>query len=294
MNKIIKVLLIGIVIVILFKLTFVVLGLIWALLTNKFFWIVVGIVCVVALIIKFWDNILDLIDDIFFEIQYATSHYKKTNNTIYIPDRSSNPNHKDIDKRFYDKLNEINAERTKRKSQTPSVKNVITSITQVKSTNAQNTNQTIEQSTSKNFTFTFTFTFIPGLYTDYMSRKEKLSLEWMHSIFSITLEEEHRDLMGYYGPFWYPSAYSCNICQAELYKTVYPVGKEFQIKTAEEGIWHIKRAFTCPTCERIYAPKPGYRYTESYATYQAKNEPDYREKVTMMGVYGTTEGRQDI
>lgn len=240
----------------------------------------------VVLVIKFWDNIWDLIDDIIFEIQYATGHYKNpTKNT----GSKRNSYQKDINELFKNNV-EVTKTDTKTKSQPSSEQKVEASMTQAKTTNVQKTYQAKDQFISKDLTFSF----IPGLYTDYTARKEKLSLEWVQNIYSITLEDEHRDLMGYYGPYWYPSAYRCDYCQDELYKTVYPVGKEFQIKTTEEGIWHIKRAFTCPTCEKIYAPMPGYRYTESYATYQAKNEPDYREKVTMMGVYGTTEGRQDI
>jgi hypothetical protein len=294
MNKIIKILFIGILMFVVLKLTFGLLGLLWALLTHKYFWISLGVLSLLFLIIKYYENILDfifdLIDDIVFEIQWAMGHYKNKND-ITLPQR-------DINKRFYDKLEEIKTDikmqsqsSAEQKLKTSMSKKNDTSIVKIDTTKKeQETYKSKEQPTSKDLIFSF----VPELYTDFTACKEDLNLQWMQNIWSFIPNQEHRDLMAYLGPHWYPSAYRCNKCYDELYKTVFPIGREFQIKLPGEGTWHIKRAFTCPTCERIYAPKPGYRYTELYATYQAKNEQDYREKVTMMGVYGTTEGRQDI
>lgn len=139
-----------------------------------------------------------------------------------------------------------------------------------------------------------TFTFIDGKYTDYVYKKEEMLIRWAEMLHNSNLTPEHQGYAGYLGPNWYPSAYNCYSCGDELFKTVFPVGREFQVYASGQGQWNIKRAFTCLSCEIIYAPKPGYRYTEEFIYYKAPSDIEYREKTMMMGINGTTEGRADI
>ncbi|MGG1597830.1 hypothetical protein [Paenibacillus naphthalenovorans] len=105
--------------------------------------------------------------------------------------------------------------------------------------------------------------------------------------------DSHYQIAKYLGPYWYPSAYNCDECGGELFKTVFPVGREFKVKVKQE-VWGLKRAFTCPVCSIIYGPKPGYRYTEVKASNKYLNRIEYIEAVRTMGIESTLTGRKDI
>lgn len=281
MNNIGKIFFIGILLFAIFRVVLAFFGLAFTILTSKFFWLTIGFGFSGIIVISFWDKILSFIDNIIFELKYALGSYKDTSKANINFHRESNQKEKDVN---FEKV--IKTEAATIDSSKLNEQNVNKFKTQHNNTSNQETYEEVPQ--------LLTFSFIPELYIDYMDRTEKLGLEWMYFTYSINLTEEYRSLMEYYGPYWYPSAYRCDYCSDQLYKVVYPVGEEFQIETTQEGMWYIKRAFTCPICEIIYAPKPGYRYTDIYAIYKADNEPDYRNKVRLMGVYGTISGRPDI
>jgi transcription elongation factor Elf1 len=132
-----------------------------------------------------------------------------------------------------------------------------------------------------------------SLDTNYNARKwGQLYQEWLKDYVD-GFYNAHYDIAKYLGPYWYPSAYRCEECAGELFKTVFPVGREFMAKMRNET-WAIKRAFTCHSCNIIYAPKPGYRYTEDKAICKFFNRDEYLHAIRTMGSESTTTGRNDI
>lgn len=52
---------------------------------------------------------------------------------------------------------------------------------------------------------------------------------------------------------WYQSSYRCRTCQGPLFKLIFPVGREFSVRTSDEAYPFVglKRVFTCARCRRF-------------------------------------------
>lgn len=139
------------------------------------------------------------------------------------------------------------------------------------------------------------FSFRDELYSNKRNEITRQIAEWHELVEQSNLYPEHKKIAHYLGPNWYPSSHPCHCCENLVFKTVFPVGKEFPIITNKKEPMRIKRAFTCVFCQFIFAPLPGYRYTDlNYEIFQALDEKEYLQRILIMGVNGTTEGRPDL
>lgn len=92
---------------------------------------------------------------------------------------------------------------------------------------------------------------------------------------------------------FYISSYRCPICGRHVYKTVFPIGGEFPIRTSN-GYISMKRIFTCKTCLRFFTPLPGHKL--SYGQYyflRLETLDEYKMLLETYDEHGTTDGRPD-
>lgn len=92
---------------------------------------------------------------------------------------------------------------------------------------------------------------------------------------------------------FYISSYRCPICGRHVYKTVFPIGGEFPIRTTN-GYISMKRIFTCKTCLRFFTPLPGHKL--SYGQYyflRLETLDEYKMLLETYDEHGTTDGRPD-
>lgn len=128
---------------------------------------------------------------------------------------------------------------------------------------------------------------------DFEKKYREKAIWWNSQLENMTLKTTHYKVMKYLGPCWYPSSYACS-CEEQLYKTVFPVGEEYELPISAQETWHIKRAFTCPQCRKTQYPRPGFRLSDPHLTLSFPSEKDYLESIMLMGAKSTTVGRADV
>jgi hypothetical protein len=90
---------------------------------------------------------------------------------------------------------------------------------------------------------------------------------------------------------FYVSSYACPYCGKAMYKTVFPVGEEYPIKT-NRGNKCMKRVFTCLKCFKFLTAVDDK--LNSGRVYElAVTGSSYREILEDMNINGTTSGRPD-
>lgn len=92
---------------------------------------------------------------------------------------------------------------------------------------------------------------------------------------------------------FYESSYVCPYCGDWLYKTVFPIGREYSIQTNTNGITKIKRVFGCASCQ-IFLTAAIDKLSDGLV-YELKlsNKSDFQTILLDMNSKGTTEGRPD-
>jgi hypothetical protein len=90
---------------------------------------------------------------------------------------------------------------------------------------------------------------------------------------------------------FYISSYACPDCGAAMYKTVFPVGREYPIRTSDGNV-KMKRAFTCPDCNSFYTA--AMDLLSDGMVYSLTADPvTYKTILFDMDKRGTTQGRLD-
>ncbi|MBQ2897920.1 MAG: hypothetical protein IJE46_06355 [Clostridia bacterium] len=95
---------------------------------------------------------------------------------------------------------------------------------------------------------------------------------------------------------FYDSSYACPFCGKPMYKTVFPVGREYPIKvnmSGTAGNAYMKRVFTCPDC-RYFATAAISRLSDG-TIYEKKvtSNDEYNRLLNALSLAGTTQGRPD-
>lgn len=108
--------------------------------------------------------------------------------------------------------------------------------------------------------------------------------------------EEDGDIQRF-SPFltdkFYISSYRCPICGRHMYKTVFPIGGEFPIRTTN-GYISMKRIFTCKTCLRFFTPLPGRKLScGQYYSLKVDTHDEYEFLLATFDEHGSTVGRPD-
>ena len=92
---------------------------------------------------------------------------------------------------------------------------------------------------------------------------------------------------------FYISSYRCPFCGRHMYKTVFPIGGEFPIRTAD-GYISMKRVFTCKTCLKFFTPLPEHKLScGQYYSLKLKTLDEYKMLLETFDNHGTTDGRPD-
>ena len=92
---------------------------------------------------------------------------------------------------------------------------------------------------------------------------------------------------------FYISSYRCPFCGKHMYKTVFPIGGEFPIRTAD-GYISMKRVFTCKTCLKFFTPLPEHKLScGQYYSLKLKTLDEYKMLLETFDNHGTTVGRPD-
>lgn len=126
------------------------------------------------------------------------------------------------------------------------------------------------------------------------NKKSTTNRFWKHETCKISDNLNAYFDSDFIGQNFYVSSYGCPYCDKALYKTVFPIGKEYPINTNNNRV-NIKRVFTCPSCKSFFAASPGQKiangkiYTISYL-----DKNDYLTTLYNMDSCGTTQGRPDL
>ncbi len=92
---------------------------------------------------------------------------------------------------------------------------------------------------------------------------------------------------------FYISSYRCPICGRHMYKTVFPIGGEFPIRTTD-GYISMKRVFTCKTCLRFFTSLPERKLScGQYYSLRMDTLNEYKMLLEAFDNHGTTVGRPD-
>ena len=94
---------------------------------------------------------------------------------------------------------------------------------------------------------------------------------------------------------FYNSYYACPICKKMLFKTVFPVGREYAIEVENESnrTVKLKRAFLCKFCQAFFAAAKVKLADGVIYQYLADNIYEYNWLLNDMDARGTTKGRRD-
>lgn len=130
---------------------------------------------------------------------------------------------------------------------------------------------------------------------DFFRSKEVKSAEKKWNIIEARINENYEYLTSNkIGENFYMSSYECPYCNKPLYKTVFPLNREYQIYTKIKTI-NLKRVFTCESCLAFFTAPTGSRLKDGILfTVKYDNKDDYFEKLRDMDNKGTTEGRSDL
>lgn len=92
---------------------------------------------------------------------------------------------------------------------------------------------------------------------------------------------------------FYVSSYRCPICGRHMYKTVFPIGSEFPIRT-ENGYISMKRIFTCKPCLTFFTPLPKNKLScGQYYSLRLDTPAKYDLLLETYDNHGTIYGRPD-
>ena len=92
---------------------------------------------------------------------------------------------------------------------------------------------------------------------------------------------------------FYLSSYVCPVCEMNMYKTVFPPGREYTIKTID-GEYNIKRVFVCPKDKKLFAPKHGYKLAANNGYKLKTDRNQFNRIIKDMTIRGSTKGRVDL
>lgn len=110
------------------------------------------------------------------------------------------------------------------------------------------------------------------------------------------LNEDVTDVMNappYIAPNFYISSYICPSCHKNLYKTVFPIGKESPIKVNNRDVF-MKRLFTCQRCLTFYTPVQGQKLSVGqYYALKLSDPGTYNALLKNYNEQGGTAGRSD-
>ena len=93
---------------------------------------------------------------------------------------------------------------------------------------------------------------------------------------------------GNIGCNFYVTLYKCPCCKSNpLYKTSFPLGKEYKIKTSV-GFIYMEEIFTCPNCCRIFTPlqDEDFEYGEVF-TLKLSDEKEYIDYLLPLNIFGS-------
>ncbi|SDK71419.1 hypothetical protein [Alkalibacterium thalassium] len=120
----------------------------------------------------------------------------------------------------------------------------------------------------------------------------------------IEATEKIKDNLGDVSNNFYVSSYVCPDCGSQMYKTVFPPGKEYRItvhkkdktvtgNSKKEIEFLIKRLFTCHQCKTLFTAK--FNSLSDGFVYESKtlSSSDYVKEIIKINKVGTTEGRSD-
>lgn len=136
-----------------------------------------------------------------------------------------------------------------------------------------------------------------GCYTDraiYQNLRKEDQVEWLYKKIVIKYNPDINYGLVYPTYHFYPGTPRCPICNTSMFKSVFPIGKEYRIKS-QNGTFAIKRIFTCYKCQTFYAPVPGYRLSEQ-KLFERKIQDlnEYQAVLNHLDTLTTKVGRQDI
>lgn len=92
---------------------------------------------------------------------------------------------------------------------------------------------------------------------------------------------------------FYVSSYGCPYCNKPLFKTVFPIGEEYPIKTTDGTIVEMKRVFTCMKCQTFMTAAKDLLSDGVVYELQERNNSRYKSLLNKMNSCGTTQGRPD-
>lgn len=130
---------------------------------------------------------------------------------------------------------------------------------------------------------------------EFFRSKEVGSTEKKWSVIEARINENYEYLSSSsIGKNFYISTYECPYCNKPLYKTVFPVNREYQIYTKIKTI-NLKRVFTCGSCLAFFTAPTGSSLKDGILfTIRYDSEDKYFEKLRDMDTKGTTDGRDDL
>lgn len=130
----------------------------------------------------------------------------------------------------------------------------------------------------------------------YKNLKKHKQAKWIYREIEIEYDENLNynpaDIFPTY--HFYPGTPRCPICNKSMFKSIFPIGKEFSIKCKLES-FSIKRIFTCHKCQTFYAPVPGYFLSErNLLECKIQDSSEYQAFLNMFDILTTKEGRDDV
>ena len=95
---------------------------------------------------------------------------------------------------------------------------------------------------------------------------------------------------GNIGYNFYVTLYKCPCCKSNpIYKTEFPIGKEYKITTTK-GFIYMEEVFTCPNCYTIFTPlqDENFDYGEVF-TIKLNTEKEYIDYILPLNIFGSLE-----
>lgn len=92
---------------------------------------------------------------------------------------------------------------------------------------------------------------------------------------------------------FYISSYACPYCGDPMFKTIFPIGREYNIKVRSQGTVKMKRVFTCFRCFAFYSATRDKLSDGVVYEYKTDDFWEHDDYVCDMEIHGTTQARPD-